>query len=581
MQQAVKNDNVFLFPKIRFGLSPEQERAIVSRAEKLYNSLKRDYDEIEPDHKELSEYFAPHLYRDSNTQKTRKSKWNKIINNTGRIALRTMSSGMQSGLTSPSRPWMKIGVEDPDLAEFGAVKDWLQFSTMRMLEMFRRTRMYDHSNRLYTNLGWCGTAAQIVFQDFEELLLFKGMMTGRYWIGLNHKGWVDKIVMMRHMTVEQMVKDYGIENVCEQTKNSYNKGDYYITKVVYIAVFPNPYAKSKTDVFGESQFVASNEKPFISCHWIMGEKKPLRTSGFDKFPAQVARWETTDDEAWGIGPGYDAIGDNKATQMKEKEKAKGIQLMNRPPLNVPSQMRHGQYPISGLPGGVTYRPPNTPADSIRANYQVNLPIQYLSQDIQIDEDRIQRAFYADLFLMLSNSDRRQITATEVAERHEEKLLALGPVIEGLSNEFLNPLVERSFEVMMNHGMLPPPPEELQGRPLKIEYVSLLAQAQQQIGIGAIEKFMSFTGFAAQFFPEAVDKVNYDQAIDEVGNMLGVPTRVLVPDDAVQQKRSARAEKQQQMEQMQMGQAALDAAQTLSQTPIGDQSALERSLDVNV
>ncbi len=112
-------------------------------------------------------------------------------------------------------------------------------------------------------------------------------------------------------------------------------------------------------------------------------------------------------------------------------------------------------------------------------------------------------------------------------------------------------------------------------PLKVEYVSLLAQAQQQVGIGAIEKFMSFTGFAAQFFPEAVDKVDYDQAIDEVGGMLGVPERVIVADDKVAQKREARADKVAQQEQIAMGAAAVDAAQTLSQTPIGDGNALEQ------
>lgn len=570
-QAAAAQGNVLTFPKVRFGLSREQEKTILERAEKLRQGLKKERDDYDPDYRELSQYFAPHLYRDDNKQKTRKSNWNKIINNTCRRAVRTMASGMQSGLTSPGRPWLKIGIEDHDLAEYSTVREWLQVSTSRMLTVFRRTQMYNTAHMVYTNMGIYGTGAQISWQDFEELILFKAMMMGRYWIGVNAKGKVDQCIIMRNMKVHQMADEYGIDALDPTTRNYYDRGDYYVELTVWVAIFPNPYAASTRS----NLIIPGNQKPFVSCHWVTDQKTPLKTSGFDKFPVQAPRWETTDDEAWGFGPGHDAIGDTKAVQLKEREKAKGIQKMNNPPVSAPAEMRQGQFPISGLPGGVTYRPPNSQPDSVRAMYEVNLPLQYLMQDIQIDEQRINQAFYADLFLMLANSDRRQMTATEVAERHEEKLLALGPVVERLAYEFLDPMVERTFEVMMNHGLLPPPPDEIQGKQLKVEYVSLLAQAQQQVGIGAIEKFLSFTGFAAQFFPEAVDKVDYDQAIDEVGGMLGVPERVIVSDDKVAEKRQSRAEKQAQAEQVALGAQAVQAAQTLSQTPIGDGNALEQ------
>jgi hypothetical protein len=201
------------------------------------------------------------------------------------------------------------------------------------------------------------------------------------------------------------------------------------------------------------------------------------------------------------------------------------------------------------------------------------------EDVKMDEERINRAFYVDLFLMMAMSDRRQITATEIAERHEEKLIALGPVVERLGNEYLDPNIERTFELMLYHDQLPPPPEEIQGMPLKVEYISVLAQAQQQVGIGAIEKFMSFTGYAAQFFPEATDKVDVDQALDEVGTMLGVPQRVIVSDEKVAQTRAARAEKQQMAEQVQLGMAGVQAAEQLANTPVSDSTALNNLMGV--
>jgi len=564
------------YPKLKFGLSPEKEQFLMDMAEKMTHGLKTIRSDYESDWKELGSYFAPHMVRIDDNTKTRKSKWHKIINNTCRTAARTLASGMQSGLTSPARPWFKLGIEDWELSENMRVREWLDDTTSRMQTVFRRSNFYNTSHTMYGVLGIFGTAGQMQIQDYEDVLLFRALMTGRYWIGINHKGRVDRVVMLNKMMAYQMVEAFGYDACDTATKSSYDKGDYFMEKDVWIAVFPNPLARRK-----ESRvIIGSNEKPFVSVYWTEGHKVPLKTSGYDRFPCQVPRWETTDDEPWGVGVGMDAIGDTKAIQLKEREKAKGLQKMISPPTSAPNEMRMGQFPVSGLPGGVTYRPPNTNADAIKPLYEVNLPLQYLQQDIQMDEGRINKAFYADLFLMLAQSDRRQMTATEVAERHEEKLIQLGPVVERLGNEYLDPCIERAFEIMFQHDQIAPPPEEIQEMPLKVEYISILAQAQKQVGIGAIEKFMSFTGYAAQFFPDAVDKIDIDQSIDEVGNMLGVPSRIIVGDAAVAKKRKARQDQQQQQQQMQMGMASVSAAKDLAETPIGDVSALEALSGLN-
>jgi hypothetical protein len=561
--------SALLMPRMRFGLGVEQEAALLDICQKLTAGLKQQRTEYESDLKELSKYFAPHLCRIDDTTKTRKSKWSNIINNTCLTAARTLASGMQSGLTSPARPWFKLGIEDWDLSENDAVREWLDDSTSRLQTQFRRSNFYNTSHNMYNVLSVFGTAGQLQYQDYESVFLFRSLMTGRYWIGINHKGVVDRVIILRRMMCYQMIEDFGYMACDQQTKNAYDKGDYFTERDVWIAIMPNPYSKNKQS----SLIQASNEKPFVSCYWVDNHKKPLKTSGYDRFPCQVPRWDTTDDEAYGIGVGVIAIGDTKAIQLKEREKAKGLQKMVNPATSAPNEMRMGQYPMAAMPGGVTYRPPNVAADAIKTLYEVNLPLQFLSADIQIDEGRVNRAFYADLFLMLQQSDRRQITAREIAERHEEKLIQLGPVVERLGNEYLDPCIERAFEIMFMHEQLAPPPKEIQNMPLKVEYISILAQAQQQVGIGSIEKFLSFTGFAAQLFPSIVDKVDADQCLDEVGTMLGVPSRIIIGDEKVAQKREARAQQEAQAQQMQMGMAGVQAAEQLSKTPIGESTAL--------
>jgi len=88
-----------------------------------------------------------------------------------------------------------------------------------------------------------------------------------------------------------------------------------------------------------------------------------------------------------------------------------------------------------------------------------LDLNPLLADINDVRQRIQSAFYADLFLMVSQQSQN-MTATEVAERHEEKMLMLGPVLERLQNELIDPLIEITFSAMVNAGVLPPPPPPL-------------------------------------------------------------------------------------------------------------------------
>jgi len=81
-----------------------------------------------------------------------------------------------------------------------------------------------------------------------------------------------------------------------------------------------------------------------------------------------------------------------------------------------------------LPGDITYQDVREGQQGFKPVYQVDPRINELEQKQAQVRQRIQRAFYEDLFLMLANDYRNdRPTAREIDERHEEKLLALGPV----------------------------------------------------------------------------------------------------------------------------------------------------------
>ena len=94
--------------------------------------------------RELSDYIQPHRGRFFVTDRNKgRKRNNNILDNTGTLALRTLSSGMMAGLTSPARPWFRLRTQDPELMEFGPVKTWLGDVERLMREVFHVSNLYN------------------------------------------------------------------------------------------------------------------------------------------------------------------------------------------------------------------------------------------------------------------------------------------------------------------------------------------------------------------------------------------------------------------------------------------------------
>lgn len=294
----------------------------------------------------------------------------------------------------------------------------------------------------------------------------------------------------------------------------------------------------------------------------------------------AARWSVTGEDIYGSSPCMDALADIKMLQLMQKRKMQAIDKLVNPPMLADATLRSARTSL--LPGDVTFVSglQNSASAGFRPVYEINPRIAELSEAIDAVQQRVRRVLFEDLMLMLAAGDNSQMTAREVEERHQEKLLVLGPVMERLNDELLSPLIERTIDLMGVRGMIPEPPPELEGKELQIEYISIMSQAQKLIGTASIERLVAFVGNLAGARPDVLDKVDFDQAIDEYGDMLGVPPKVIKGSDAVNSERKARAQAQQQQQMMDtipaMRQGA-DAARLLSETDVGGVSALQRMM----
>jgi hypothetical protein len=506
----------------------------------------------------------------------------EILDSAATYALDTLAAGMQSGMTSPARPWLKQETEDTDLMESAAVSKWCDVLTQKMRTIFSRSNTYKALHGLYGELGAYGVLGDVVLPDFKSVICHYPLTAGEFCLSADDRGVVNTLSRKFSMTVGQIVARYVARgrrdeatwdwsNVSTSVKNLWDRHNVDSWVPVYHLIQPRQDRDTKkTD---------NRNMPFESIYIESGAgdlDKVLNESGYKRFPALATRWHTKGSDIYASRwPGIVALGDISQLQKEQLRKAQGIDYQTMPPLQIPISLKNNETDL--LPGGSTYVDMAGPNNAIRTAFDVQLNLQHLLLDIADVRQRIDRAFFADLFLFLSNIQglKGQMTAREVAEIHEEKLLMLGPVVENIENELLQPMVDITFDAMVEAGILPPPPPELEGQELKTEFIGLLSQAQRAVSMGGVDRWVGAIASiaAAKQDPTVWDKANTDKIIDKAGGYLGVDAEMVRGDDEVEAIRQQRAEAMQAQQAKVEAREAAAAAKDLAGADMSGNNAL--------
>lgn len=545
---------------------------------KRLEALRSERSTFIPLYRELSDHHLAHRGRFLTSDRNKGYKRNtKQINNTSRLSSRTLAAGMMAGITSPARPWFRLLTGDRRLDDITSVKLWLHEVQAVMYKVFSASNTYNSLHQLYSELGVFGTAAMGLFHDFENVIWCRPYTVGSYMLGLNGQNMTDTMYREYELSVAQVIKQFGIENVSDHVKKQWTNGNSEAgVKVVHV-IEPNddrdnasPQARDKAwrSVYYEANTGARD-----------GQDKFLRESGFDEFPILAPRWDVTGEDVYATDcPGITSLGDTKALQLAERRKYQAIDKQVSPPLQGPAALKNKMKGNTPGPNEIVWHE-NANNGGLRSIYENYRPeVETIQNEIIITEQRIKRAFYEDLFLMLASTDRRQITAREVAEKHEEKLLMLGPVLERLHTELLDPLIDRTFNILQRNGVFPLPPPELQNRELTVEYVSVLAQAQRLVNTGAIDRITEFSSAVTGVWPAARHKIDINQAIDDYAEALGVNPAIIRSDNDATAAGVAETRAAQQAAMMQQGEQLANIAKTASETEIDEGNALGMAVE---
>lgn len=501
-----------------------------------------------------------------------------IIDNTATVAARTLAAGMMSGITNPARPWFRLSTPDADINAMTSVKEWLAEVESRMFVVLAKSNTYNELQVHYGDLGIFGTAATICEEDEQDVVRLQTFPNGSYFLANDAYGRVRYFAREFQMSVSALLEKFGLNAPFSQaTRSLINRQQWRQQVEVRHLIMPNPKWNPNRRT--------SSAKRFVSYYWETGqsgkgygngpvqgkdELEFLRIAGYDEFPVFGSRWEVSGEDGYGTDcPGFTSLGDIRQLQLGERRKFQAAEKKISPPVQAPAALRNQQ--LSFAASTATFVP--TANQQIAPLYNVDFQLQEWEFILEQARERIRKAFYADLWLMMQQIDRSNITAREIQERHEEKLLALGPVLERLNKDLLNPMVDRVFAIMSRRGLLPPPPEEVEGMDLRVEYLSTMAQAQKLVGIGADERFAVTLSGLASVVPEVLDAWDVTEWAQGYADKLGVNPKAVNGPEAIAEIRAARAEAQAQAQQAEQAKMEADALASLSQAKLNEPNML--------
>jgi hypothetical protein len=564
-------------PKGKFENTGLDKKKLVKRAQ----ALQTEGTKWVPTWKELQQYEYPTKgFFDVRTPNQGSKIDHKVlVDEEATLDIDTFAAGMTSGFTSPSRPWFRFYFEEKDLMDNDAVKFWLQDVQETMYDIFHKSNTYSVLTSMYTELAPFCTACAIVEESFDTVIHLTNYTIGEYFLGRDKNGKVNAFYRKFWKTAGQIVDEFGIENANQTVQIAYRENridDWFIVNhLIEVNDTRIPFLKDYRNM------------EYRSIYWQDGveDDKYLRLGGYEELPILGPRFEfTTNADAYGKGPGWKALGSVKELQKKVKNLLIALDKATDPPLQTDASVV-GE--VNSLPGGITKTSASVPNAGVRAAYEVKLDIANLDLSIEKTKQKIKKFFFADLFLMMIEAERQgsPVTATEIYEKQSERISKIGPILEmWQGDEFIKTLLDRTFAIGMRNRVFPEPPEAIRGKEIKIEYTSVLAQAQKMIDIQAIDIWVSDVLQEVEINPSSIDIINFDEKNRKKAEMLGVPPKIvnsIIKMADIRRKKAEQLEAAQANERMMaMAKAGADAGKgvkDMAQAPMGQNTALDKTI----
>lgn len=505
----------------------------------------------------------------------------EVVDSTPTQAINVCAAGMMDGLSSPTKVWFKAGPAFPGVSfEKGlsqldtAGQRWVRDFQSLIYDVLAGSNYYDAKHQYYEDQIIFGTAPMLIYESRDKVIDCQVPCAGEYFGACGNNNSVDTFGREFVLTVRAIVQRFGPQaiqgtNVAElwNTKGGNLDTEFIVAHEIEPNFPASQYGQKK------NLGVVPGGYPYREVYWLKGQStpQPLSVRGYREKPFMYARATHRSNDPYGRGYGMDALPDVRQLHQMTRREAEAIDKGVRPSMLADASLKN--QPATTLPSKVTYVANLASNPGMKPTYTPDPRfVEFIGKKIELLQERIARWFKNDVFLMISQMEGVQPrNELELTERRGEKLLQLGPIVEGNLREDAVGL-QRVVSIMNRRGMIAPKPPSLSGVPIQIKFVSKLALIQQAAKTAGMERTIVMAGRMEAALPGTLNNINKDSFIRDYGEAVEFP-----PEDwntpeqmkalTQQQAQTAKAAAQSHVAEK-VTPALAEAAQNLSQTDTG-------------
>ena len=494
-----------------------------------------------------------------------------IIDGTHILAQRSMVAGFLEGNTSASRPWIRYVHPDRDRNVFRPNREWLEMATTRAMAYLANSNFYHQAAQFYYDFASVETGAYIFKKSGRGIHVYC-LMPGSYFAINNALDEPEILVREFNLSAMALVKHYGTKvngswdwsMFSGRVREAYEKSD---TKTKFEIV--EIHCRNKD--FSTDQPIGGTNRQWVE---ITYETGVFTASGFnrqinepDKQAMNYIRvshsrrrpfivGKALGDTYGEKGPTHDGLGLIRSINKKGISKDIAIEKMLDPTVQGPAHLRK-PYITTQARRFIGLDATAMAQGGLKTIYEIPNGISLLTNDVDDIRRQIEKFYYADFLLFLSNNPKTR-TATEAQAVVNEQQSVIGPNLQSLNWSHNMPIAEWMLDFVINEDpYLPPPPEGLQGEWINTEFISVFAQVQKAFDLPSINQYVDRWMGIAQLNPKAWDNFNLDELARVYEDRYYVPAGINNEKSIVD---ALRRQAQQQQMRQQMIEALPAAAQ---------------------
>lgn len=515
---------------------------LVERLAFRYSKLDSDRITLISDMQEICEFLQPERAKFyGGITRSTSSQRQRIFDSTPEDSHQILAAGLHSLMTPAAQTWINLslafGSEDSSSEE----KQWIDEVIKLMMAKFNSEESGFHSavHEFYLDLPGLGTAMFFV-DEINDKIRFQCIPLSEIRISENYMGLIDTVFREFTLSARQIVENKKWDHPYCVTQSMEQDPDKRFT--VIHAIEPREKWNRES--------VRGKDMEFLSCYFILDSKELLFESGYQEMPAMVPRWSKTSGEVYGRGLGHRGLPDFRVLNEMNRSMLIAGERAADPVTFLPHDGFVGDVSSDG--GAMNYYRGTGDIRERVMTIGSEADLNALGNMITIRQSAIRKMFMND---QLQPFDKVQMTATEYVGNQNEKMRVLGPVLGRLQTEFLGPLVKRVFNIMLRNGELPPPPEEMQGQEMRIQYISPISRAQKQTEAEAFTQAINYLAPVVQIAPGIIQNFDFDAVARDTQDMFGFPTKYLKsPETMKKERQAAEAAQAKQAQMMEASQA---------------------------